>query len=297
LKEEELHKVIKELKTVFSDIKAEAIILELQKSTELNEADFLVKNKGAFNRAYKRDTIKYDSLDEKLVLNLSRNGIYDTLPEGVFHENDENGDSYHSLRKKKKQEEEDARLLFTPLENEFFNQLLKVEEKEKSLYDNFYDLNSDFLLHFWNLKEEKQEANKYFLKLVRLLPYSHKIAGNERLMALSLEQVLEEKVTFKKSFTSEKVYLKNSEKKLGVNFVTDSGYSEISTPLYKVTIGPIKNVQAFFDNKEILSFLEVFYSYFIPLEFKVSTTFVSTTNQSFVLNEKESPIMGVSTKI
>ncbi|MDC1161812.1 hypothetical protein OAT18_00060 [Tenacibaculum sp.] len=296
LSEQELNDIIKELKTVYSDVKAEAIILELQKYTNINDS-FLVRNRSSFNRKYRRDIIKYEKLEDKeLILNLSRNGIYDALPEGFFHENIENNNqSYNARRKHKKTEEENTRMLFAPLENEFFNQLLEIEKNERHLYDNFYDLNSDFLLHFWNLKEAS--SNLYILKLVKLLPHSHKIAGNVDLIALCLEKIIGEKVEIKKKFKTKDVAIKNDINVLGVNFVSELEESKVMVPFLEIIIGPINDLDKYFKSKEISDFLTIFYSYFLPLEFEFETKFKGAENQKFVLNERNSPIMGVSTII
>lgn len=296
--EELLEEIVKELNSLYFDIKAESIAIELEKKGLYRE-NILIENKSSFTRPYRRDLLKTRKhhTQTKLFLELSRNGIYDSLPEGFFHKNkDPKGASYGLKRKKKKDEESNSRLFFSPIENELFNQVINIENKERELLDNFYDTDNDFLLKFWELKDYIN--NRYVIKLLKILPHSHKIAGDLKITQLCLEKILEEKVSITKTF--EKVEVNKSEEKiLGVSFIAETSKTNVAIPLIEFKIGPIDNekLHFFYKDKEINEFLELFYSYFLPLEFKIKTQFLSYEKQEFILSEKGAPIMGVSTKI
>ena len=55
---------------------------------------------------------------KKLEATLSRNGLYDALPQGIFHKSVgiDTKLSYSEIRQKNKKEEKDARGFFAPLE-------------------------------------------------------------------------------------------------------------------------------------------------------------------------------------
>lgn len=297
MQEAKLNSVIEDLKSLYDNIKAEAVVIELQRNSSLKN-DFVIQNKSSFMRSHRRDILKSRKIDNKLLIELSRNGIYDSLPEGFFHSNIENkSDSYNRRRNKKKKEEKDGRLLFSPIENELFNQAVEIDKKERELFDDFYNFNTDFLLKFWNLKEHIN--NKYILKLAKLLPHSHKIAGDLKLIKLCLERVIGEKVEIVKSFEKFEILKKIKSEILGVDLITKTEKSNVAVPFITFKIGPVANsrLKKYYENEEIKNFLKIFYSYFLPLELQAQTCFLSGENQKFILDEESNPIMGVSTKI
>jgi hypothetical protein len=177
MKDESIKNIFEELTSIYQDVKAEILITEIQEKTNLLEDNFLINNKSTFSRSFRRDiiSVKNDTDRDWLTLNLSRNGLYDHLPEGLFHSKKSSKiTSYAAFRKRQKKEEQDARLFFSPLENEFFYQKLKIEKNERELLYNFSNLKDDFLLDFWNL--ECDMPKEFALKLIKILPYSHKIA-------------------------------------------------------------------------------------------------------------------------
>lgn len=150
--------LLQELDALYDNIKAEVVISEIQQRANVTEKDFIIQNNSTFSRPYRRDILEVDGLvnENKITINLSRNGIYDTLPEGVFHipKANENADAYISRRKKFQEEEKDARSFFAPIENEFFYQRLQIEKNERNLLDDFYALNDSFLEEFWDIEKK-----------------------------------------------------------------------------------------------------------------------------------------------
>ena len=155
MKAETLENIFAELISVYENLKAEVLIAEIQENSDITVDDFVIANKSTFSRSYRRDIISVDNVlyDNMLTLNLSRNGLYDTLPEGLFHEHQvsKGAHSYTARREVVKKEEHDARLFFAPLESEFFYQRLNVECNERALLDDFYNLKDDFLINFWKV--------------------------------------------------------------------------------------------------------------------------------------------------
>lgn len=300
MKAEEIQTVFEELASVYENLRAEVLVSEVQENTK-EEIDFLINNKSTFSRSYRRDVIDVERFEEDtLLLNLSRNGIYDSLPEGLFHSQREQNrqSSYTAKRKKYKDEEKEARAFFSPIENEFFHQRLKIEKNERDLLESFYSLKDDLLIDFWKI--DKSIPKAYILKLVKLLPYSYKISGNLELTRLSLEKVLNEKVQFNKKMKNEIEQEERGEKsQLGVGFVTQSKNSSVFQPFLEVIVGPIKEreIEKYIRKDGILKFINVFYDYFIPLELDVVTKFLVDKKEGFVLNEAQSPTMGISTII
>ena len=308
MKPEALEKIFTELIAVYENLKAEVLIAEIQENSNIKAEDFVISNKSTFSRSYRRDIINVDSFinKNKLTLNLSRNGLYDTLPEGLFHIQSVNEDakSYSAQRKTVKQEEQDARLFFAPLENEFFNQRRKIESNERKMLDDFYNLNDDFLLNFWKVDLDIPE--NYVLELIKLLPHSHKIVGDFELTRLCLQKVLNEKVSFKKNYKNQ-INAENGGKnnkgdigyQLGVDTVLNDRANELLNPVLDVTIGPVSenNINKYLKKDEVLDFINTFYDYFIPMEIEVTTKFTVKNEIGFLLDETNGALMGISTHL
>ncbi len=303
-----LESIFTELISVYENLKAEVVIAEIQEKSKLSSEDFVIANKSTFSRPYRRDIISVDNLlnEDKITFNLSRNGIYDTLPEGLFHgpKGNQDAGAYISSRKVLKQEEQDARAFFAPFENEFFYQKLNVENRERETLDNFYNLNDDFLVDFWQIDREIPED--YILKLIKLLPFSHEISGNFELTRLCLQEILSEEVLFKRKYENE---LNNEDKnkkvkrrngfQLGVNSVLETKKSMVKSPMLEVIIGPIseKKINNYLKKDGVLKFINTFYDYFVPMEIEVSTEFVVNNEKGFVMDDSNGVIMGISTEI
>ena len=83
------------------------------------------------------EIVDYDyDASQFLKINISRDGIYDSLPEGIFHYpkterlNQSVDDMTKEYRSQQK-EEENARQFFLPFENEFFLSGIIREKEEK----------------------------------------------------------------------------------------------------------------------------------------------------------------------
>jgi len=288
-------------------LKAEVFVAEILQSSNVNIEEIDVFYKSIFSRSYRRDVIdfhldNYSGGYDRLQINVARNGMYDLLPEGLFHEpiKEAKAESFKEIRKRHKEEEKDARSFFAPIENEFFTQKVRIEQNERALIDEFISLKNDFLIEFWGLSNKLPK--EYSLKLLKLLPFVHKISGNPELTAISLEKILDVKVAIKRTFkpypyppSADKV------KQLGVDFVLGVvESSEILYPVFEIKVGPIarKNMSKFLQNGVALKIISIFCDYFIPLEIETELEIAYSKKESqFVLNELDYPVLGLTTMI
>lgn len=299
-----INNIFNELSSDFKNLKAEVLITEIQETTNFPDDQLVIKNESSFSRSYRRDVISVNNNIDKnwLELKLSRDGLYDSLPEGLFHSNDSiKKKSYADVRKRYKQEEKDARLFFSPLENEFFFQKKEIEKNERKLLNELSNLKDDFLIDFWNIDDDIPKI--YASKLIKLLPYSYKISGNFELTRLSLEQILGVKVSLKKKLKNvlidENKIENKSSNKLGIDTILNSKEKEVFYPYLESKIGPIPkdNIDGYLTKNGILKFVDVFYSYFIPFEMEVVTKLIVENKEGFELNNTNQPVMGISTKL
>ncbi len=299
--------IYNELKSVYQDLKAEVYISEVMENSDIDFTDVDIFNQSTFSRGFRRDIINiqldaFHSAHDKLQLNLSRNGLYDILPEGLFHDplKTTNKLGYSEIRSLNKQHEKEARSFFNPIENEFFIQKVHIEQKERELINEFTNLKNDFLLKFWNL--DPTIPSEYSIKLLQLLPFAHKISGNLKLTEVCLGSILGEKVNIRRSdkTVSENIDNTQTNNELGIDFILDLQKTSVAYPHITLTIGPIskKNVNKYIPGSLTQKFISIFCDYFIPIEMTIDTKteFRSTREQSFVLNnETNNSIMGLST--
>lgn len=298
-----LEHITKQLKETYHSFKAETLIAQLLKTSQLKISDIIIKCKSTFRRSHRRDISKvYLNDNAKIEITLSRNGLYDNLPEAVFHKNfkENSGISYVKMRQKYKEEENDARHFFAPLENEFFHQNLTIEQNESKLLNTFISLDDDYLINFW--KVDASLPKNILIKLLKLLPYSHEISGDLELTQLCLENILKKKVVIKKKFHSPKkaqLVTHNNSSTLGVDFVLAPETNTIYSPYLEVTINDIETteVDTYINGKYMEKFVNLFYSYFIPFEIDIKTKLRVNLNETFSLSVDESPIMGITTYI
>jgi hypothetical protein len=306
MREKRIQEIYEELTATYKNLKAEVFVAEIFESSDLDFSDIDIFNKSTFSRSYRRDVISfvfdsYSGSKDKIKFNLARSGIYDTLPEGVFHKQIKTVSqlSYREIRQKHKKEEKDARDFFTPLENEFFVQKVHVEKKERELIDEFINLKNSFLRDFWGLS--KEIPVEYSLKLLKLLPFVHNISGKPDLTALSLEKILGEKVSVKKIVAP--CHHDNTVKSnniLGVDFVLELSNSQVLYPIFEIEIGPVsrKNMNKFLQNGVARKIISTFCDYFIPLEVEIKLNITYSKNESmFVLNKSDNPRLGLTTMI
>ncbi len=305
--EKNLELIYEELISVFHDIRAEVIVSEILESSKAELSDFTIHNSSNFKRPFRRDILDHkNSLssvnDYTLNLNLSRNGIYDSLPEGVFHDSSSaafKGLTYQKKREKQKNEEKEARKFFQPIENEIFNQYVAIEKTERKLINRFSDIQNKFLLDFWKI--DTSLPSEFVMRLIKLLPYVHKISGNLELTALCLQNIIGEKVTMTKTTISySHTAARETQHQLGVNMVLEVEESTILCPAVEVNIGPVKttSISRFVNGTPWMRFLELFYEYFLPMEMEARTIINSSPeDSSFVLNDTEPALMGLNTSL
>ena len=312
-------KITKIIKNTFSDIKAEAIIADLIEN-RFEKDKILFIQKGIFKRRYSRDinsikNVKLENGQELLGVYLNRDGLYDALPEGLFHERSEKtvseSDRGSQETKKLKQEEKAVRNFFLPFENEIIHQGVQLELEERKILSQFSEkVFNDIYPELWDL--HKFPDRKYVYKMVLLLHFAHKIVGNPELTAQCLETILEEKVEVKIIHCSGYEHRKDTSKKtgetkcllgageLGIDFVCGDHFGTYNQTM-EFNIGPLKNtsITEYLENGVIAKFLSCFYGYFVPFDLDVtSTILVDQAKQSFELNKKlGGPILGFESSI
>lgn len=306
-----LEELAYEIESISYDIRAEVVANELLENKAVAQEEITISNHGQFSRAYRSDIlgagIQDDNYDKQEYLNirLSRDSMYDALPEGFVHSLTENNADKSVKQmikehKHQKKQEAEARVFFTPFENEIFHYRTKIESVERNF---LYQLNGtkplEFFYDFWGLSHIYPEI--LVSKFIQLLPYAYKIVGDIDLACHCLSSIIEEKVTYttttSKEYSEEGEQIKLGENRLGVDFITGKNYMDYSMNL-TIKIGPIANkpYQHYLKNGEIKIFIDCFCEHFFPMEVEVKTVLL-INEETEEFNFSKEPVLGYTTRI
>lgn len=303
-----INKVKEELQQRQADVKAE-VWLNQAMENGLHTSDFVATNDLFFEREFSRDIsktelVEADWLNQYLELHLSRPGLYDLLPEGLFFQ-PKMADMQRVLSvaemaaqyRVNKSKEKEIRRFFKPFENEFFYQQLQLEKEEIRLLDGLQEgrLNR-FFLRFWDLPEALELTLS--ISFLLLLPYAHQIAGNIGLMQQALSLLLQEDVLIKSGQPQAtpvgQLVQPLGMQALGDTMVCGSEFIEdYSVLVYQV--GPLKNtmVTSYLTGGENELLIHTFNRFFAPLEADISVQIEIEKGQaSMEMSETAQPILG-----
>jgi type VI secretion system protein ImpH len=186
------HHLLAQLKRQPFDLRVEVILAELL-AYGYSFDDFLVRPLGLFARRYRRDLgAVYDEPFERghrpvvrTVLETHREGLYDALPQQLFHQPGNTGEDglvgvpamvADSQRQRRK--EKATRLFFLPFEQEFFRLRVCIEQEERHYFTNLsaYWYNAA-LASFWGIAGHGLPPAP-LTNLLYILPLANSIVGD-----------------------------------------------------------------------------------------------------------------------
>ncbi len=254
------------------NLKAE-VIGSLLSDAGIDKTSIQCNYTSSFNRPYRNDVHRanYNLENKTLDISISRNGLYDMLPEGLFHpetiENEKKISVKNLLKshKKQKKEESEARLFFKPFENHIFQFLIKIEDKEKNLINNSHEFRS-FFMQFWDL--ESWIRDEQFIFMLHTLPYCKNIKGNVKRIIQLLSHHLQKDITYNRGWKEINTPQKNQKQDviLGQNFIIGNGSDQL--PLIDFNIYNISDQELpeYSINGYYYKFITLYFEYFLPIE-------------------------------
>lgn len=278
-----LEKIAEFVNNLPYDIKAEVLIALLHKDM-LEKDETLTSFNGQLKRKYSKDISlaevrEFDNGEKAINFNLNRDGIYDALPEALFHSFSEEGlirgQDMARDSVKLKNEEKETRSFFQPFEHQIFSQFVKLAEKEDSLFNSIYSSTLQGLIpDFWNISSKIPED--YANRLIRLIPLAHRIVGDINLTAQALEFILRESVSLKIKYSisgsgdgvfSASPSVPVGDCRLGLDSFCGER-PEIPVRELEVSIGPLSNLDIthFIKGGWLKTLLDSFFSFFLPME-------------------------------
>ncbi len=287
------------------DLKAETVIAMLA-GTGIDIREFLVSFEGQLQRNWSRDiasaAVESFETGDFLVFHLNRDGIYDMLPELLFHNKlDKDSSSAEEMAKDSMQlrlEEKESRTFFQPFENGVFAQGVNLALREQQLYTSILLQNiMGVIPGFWNIPEDLPV--EYTHNLVKLIPYASRVAGNFSLTARCLAFILKEKVSvasipqdgYIDNGTHMSLFGRLGEAHLGSDAICGNLVNG-SVARVVFSIGPLQRpvTDRYVKSGVLNHFLDCFYGFFIPVHLDAETRFTFEPSESlFVLASEENP--------
>ena len=187
-----VHALLANLRRQPFDLRLEVILAELLDYGYAFD-DFLVQPVGLFARRYRRDlgTVRDEQFERshrpvvRTVLEMHREGLYDALPQQVFHQPGSGPtDGPPGVRamvediRTQRRKEKATRLFFLPFEQEFFRCRVRIEQEERRYFSNlsarWYN---EAMARFWGIADVGLPAGP-LTNLLYLLPLAHGIVGD-----------------------------------------------------------------------------------------------------------------------
>lgn len=288
--------IVKSISSTHTDVRAEVVIADLlEKNIGVDKINII--HEGSFVRNYKKDLIDVyvDFVKEVVTLHITRNSIYDNLPEGLFHPVSRRMTSESRIAEFEKQriEEQKARKFFQPFDREFMLQKVEIERQVRKL---FQDPMSE--LEKW-YSNEKKIPREFFRQLVKFLPFTNRIKGNALLTAECLSKVIGEKVSVQckyKTLSFEQEQPVNvgrlGSSNLGENVLCGNKLTEdIMCWDFTVELMEDCRLEIFVDTEKgfMKDLISKFYDYFVPFEIVITTKIICLKKNKFQLTRGEFP--------
>ena len=293
----------------YAFLRAEALCADLL-GNGFSFKDLVIKHAGSFKKSYRNDveslTInnKEGSDKENLEVELNRDGIYDRLPEGLFHQSRGNANTRGLAKmveeyKRYRDEEKQARKFFQPLDQELFRYSVLVEQEERTLQMGMLKGSLEHTFNkFWDIPHGLPAGAASVL--VRIMPWLHRIKGDKLLTAKALGMMLELPVTIKEYYAGEQHREENvfrlGDGELGVDTVVGNMFMEPSL-CWEFTISEIAagQIVSYTGTQPYSNFLKHFTEVFIPIE--IDAIFVYELETTTGGEEKGENVLGYSLTI
>lgn len=295
-------KVKEEIVGFKPDIRAEVMVAELLEK-HFAQHEVMTHHVGNFLRPVRKDiesvTFRENTLPdeaEEIVLELSRDGIYDSLPEGLFHQpslrvRSSKRDDVMDQLKKHREEEKFARKYFSPFENEFFQLKVLLEKRERNAIQGFtIRANNKLLKRMWRVSQKLTPLQTNLL--VHYLPLAHLLRGDNEKIEKMLRSFFNVDVQLRYEMVPHAVHYSNPaplrEMTLGIDSIIGDHFN-LSIPTLQIDIGPItrKNIEPFLPTGHAHRILHLIQDFFVPAHVYTRVKFIIARQQDnkFALND------------
>jgi hypothetical protein len=271
-----MKELVKKLNEIPYYYKAEAVIAELV-NQGMSKDDVIINFESAHKKNWEKDILKYETTRNKLLIFLSRDGLFHSLPEYLFlkpvsgtrNENEE------TIKFNSKQRQH-IKSLFFPIENEIFMDKVELERQFNDILRALSTSEAEFVHHFWKLNDNLDPVDK--ARLCKMLPEAHSVAGDFELTSRFLGFLLGYEVEwssgkYENFFTFDQDKKRNNDN-LGNyscgNMISGGGLTEYFDVLtFCIKDVPVNMLEQFMSGKKKANLIKTFTDYFVPLQYDV----------------------------
>ncbi len=274
-------------------LRAEAFVAELIDNGYTFDK-FVIEYAGSFKKSYSNDiesveTVRQDRLTGDTVeIVLNRDGMYDRLPEGLFHQTRGNQrvsgvTAMVEEHRRFKEEEKNARKFFQPLEQEIFRAAVAIELEERNLLRGISGSKTEEIFFtFWDI--DRNLPSEAARTLVRIMPWAGLIKGDLHLTAKTLSLVLNKEVSAERVLIAadwqQKESLGLGEELLGVSMMSGNGIEEmVSYWVFSIQGIPAGEILQYLGDNPYARLLKRFEELLIPVEADIRFDFGIEENE------------------
>jgi type VI secretion system protein ImpH len=289
-----------------TDFKAVTIAAELIEQGKVSADQLVILPVGPQQQAYAKEikeVTSYQSAYRNRTITgiyINREGLYDMLPEGLFHEPPAssvllNEEGMIKDIAQRREEEKQARQFFAPMEAELYHLRTIVE-----MYENRLDKKSEYddLINIF-LKEWKEFScftKEQMVVLLQVLPMVHEQRNNLPFIAEVFKMLFNANINVRYKYTDmempaelvERLETRIGQNSLGVNFIAGRA-KEQEEALY-IEIGPLSATQMlrFLPGTRTATAVDALLSYFIPLQTTIQIQYtLGPAYQRMALGQEE----------
>ncbi|GAB4002277.1 hypothetical protein GCM10028807_60590 [Spirosoma daeguense] len=312
------------------DVRLEVILAELYSSGLDPRHDVLIHPASLFSRSYRRDvgqvkigppdcleksndeeiepkniTLRPDDERDFLNIEVHRDGLYDYLPEGLFHQPTTLGRDQQEVFAdfdEQARRVRAARRFFQPIEQEFYLQrlLMELESRKYQLTeDNLRRYGGgEILREFWAIPDDLLDVRQ-LVNLLHMLPIAHLITNDSELVISSLELILGVPIemrtlpplTFEITLADGDKPAPNELSRAELGNFSLGGVYQDTMPAIELRIGPLTSEQLtdFLAGGRSRKILDLLTGYFLPTESDIIEYLIATDDNQFLVLSDDQP--------
>ncbi len=316
------HEVIEAINKLPLDLRVEVVVADIL-SSGYDATDLFVNPTGIFQRRFNKDilnaeitsfskegnVIELKNTPPAVVVNTIREGLYDMLPQVLFHNPPakaskafKSADNMIAEYKRRVLEEKDAREFFMIYEIEFYRQRIANAMHEKKLFEAIsYSMDDNEILSYWKLPEIFDQRQKGIL--FYLFPVFHKIRGRLNYMEEVYHILLNQEIKIEKSEINRVLNYDNSSFTLGSIYLSaDSVLGDHYSYYYpnivvSVLQLPKESIVNYLPGGKNIRILNKLNEYFMPLHFETEIFVDVQKSQWALVSEQNKSRLGYSSSL
>lgn len=301
-----VNKINTSLREFQTDYSVEVISSSLIKNN-IQESQLIFQTLGTSKRAHKKDTSRIniiEDIEELFFIYTNREGLYDSLPEFIFHYPINNYSSSNTAEiiegiKRFRQEERHARLFFLPYEQEFFRIKNLFQKSIEDFESPILNQKKQTLLTIcWPIFAKLDTVSGYIF--LCLFPHIHTFRDNFKKIAECLSIILN--IPLKISTSTTQIVHPQSKNslntsRLGIDFIIGTSMFDGEKDVY-IEVGPLSKEahRSFLPGGSRFNLIEELCDFFIGANYFVMVTYTCEKPEEAVsLNEE--CLLGIDTYI